>query len=162
AAVWPDVSPLRFPGVLQRIGLAYLIASLVVLHSGTTGWAIAAAALTIAHWALLAFVPFGGNPAGTITPDQNLAGYVDAGVSGSHALRIPIDPEGLLETMTTAATALAGALAGEMVRRAAESKRLGSMAMAGTTAAVVAIAWSAVLPISKPLWTGSFVLLTSG
>jgi predicted acyltransferase len=163
AAAWPAMVPLRYPGVLQRIALSYLIASLVVLHLNVTGWITATAALLLTHWALLAFVPFAGHPAGTLVPEQNLARYVDTAVFGRHLLLIPIDPEGLLGTLSAAATALLGALAGQLLRQTASAAtRLRRLTTAGALAVIGAVAWSAVLPISKPLWTGSFALLTSG
>src|SRR6188472_3595883 len=63
-AAWPAVTPLRLPGILQRIALAYLIASLVVLHLDTAGRVVAIAALLLGHWALLTLLPFDGFPAG--------------------------------------------------------------------------------------------------
>ena len=59
-------------------------------------------------------------PGGTLTPEHNLARYLDTLVFGRHALTIPNDPEGLLGTLPAAATALIGAVAGELMRRAAD------------------------------------------
>ena len=162
-SAWPNVSPLRLPGVLQRIAFAYLAASVVVMHVRPSRWLVVATALLISHWALLALVPFGGHPAGTMTPDHNLAGYIDTLVFGPHALAIPIEPEGLLGTLPASATAILGAAAGELVRRRS-GKAVAARALALSAGAAVAIglAWSRVLPISKPLWTGSFVLVTAG
>jgi predicted acyltransferase len=162
-AAWPEVAPLRFPGVLQRIALAYLIAAPIVLHFDAAGWAVAAAALLGAHWALLALVPFDGYAAGTLLPDHNLPRYVDTLIFGSHALMSPTDPEGLLGTLTAAATALCGSLAGEALRRPPGGVRgAGRLALGGFAALVAGLGWSTLLPISKPLWTGPFVLVTSG
>ena len=162
-AAWPEVAPLRFPGVLQRIALAYLIAAPIVLQFDVTGWVVAAAVLLGIHWALLALVPFDGYAAGTLLPDHNLARYVDTWIFGSHALTAPNDPEGLLGTLTAAATALCGSLAGEALRREAGAARgARTLALGGLAAMVAGFAWSRLLPISKPLWTGPFVLVTSG
>jgi predicted acyltransferase len=162
-AAWPAVLPLRFPGVLQRVAVSYLIASLVVLHLDVPVWGVTAVALMLAHWALLTLVPFGGHPAGTLTPQLNIARYVDTRVFGRHLLLIPTDPEGLLGTLSAAATALFGALAGHVLRTTATAAgRVRRLLTGGTLAVIAATAWSAVLPIGKPLWTGSFALLTSG
>lgn len=162
-SAWPHVSPLRIPGVLQRIALAYLIAGIVALHVRPSRWLAVAAVLMIGHWALLAFVPFAGHPAGTMAPDANLAGFIDTRVFGRHALTIPIDPEGLLGTLSAAATAVLGAAAGELIRRpSAGVTRTRYLAAAGAVAVGVGYVWSLFLPLSKPLWTGSFVLVTAG
>jgi predicted acyltransferase len=154
---WPQLSSLRIPGVLQRLALAYLVAGLVVLHVKATRWLIVAAVLVIGHWALLVLVPFAGHAAGTVTPDDNLARVVDAHAFGRHALAIPIDPEGLLGTLTASASAILGAFADEWIRRAP-----GKVAAGGAVAVACGLLWSLVLPLSKPLWTGSFALVTAG
>ena len=160
---WPEPWPLRFPGVLQRIGMAYLIAAVVVLRVRPSRWLSLSAALLVSHWALLALVPFGDQPAGTMTPDHNLAGYIDTLVFGRHALAIPIEPEGLLGTLSASATAILGAAAGDLVRRQrGNSVVVRALAIPGGAAVAIGLAWSRVLPISKPLWTGSFVLVTAG
>jgi predicted acyltransferase len=162
-AAWPAVVPLRFPGVLQRIGLSYLVAAIVVLQFDVRGWAAIAAALSLVHWALLVLVPFAGHAAGTMTPDQNLARYIDTQLFGRHLLLIPIDPEGLLGTLSSAATALLGALVGYLLQQpVGAAVRLRRLITGGTFAVITAVAWSGLLPISKPLWTGSFALLASG
>jgi predicted acyltransferase len=162
-SAWPDVSPLRFPGVLQRIAMAYFLASLVLLHLRPSRWIAAAVALLMGHWALLVLVPFGGHPAGTMTPDDNLARFVDSLVFGRHAASIPIEPEGLLGTITATASVLLGAAAGDIVRRSpGDTARLRALLAAAAAALGIGLLWSYALPLSKPLWTGSFVLVTAG
>jgi predicted acyltransferase len=162
-ATWPAVFPLRFPGVLQRIALSYLIAAVIVLRLNVSGWMTAIVVLLLGHWALLALVPFGGFPGGTLTPDHNLARYLDTLVFGSHALTIPNDPEGLLGTLPAAATALVGAVAGHLIQKATNDvRRVGGLAVSGAAALVTGLIWSRVLPLSKPLWTGSYVMVVTG
>ena len=162
-SAWPHVSPLRIPGVLQRIALAYLIAGFIVLQVRPSRWLAVATVLVMGHWAFLALVPFGGHVAGTMTPDDNLARFIDTRVFGRHALTIPIDPEGLLGTLPAAATAVLGAAAGELLRvRSAGVIRTRTLAAAGAAAVALGYVWSLFLPLSKPLWTGSFVLVTAG
>lgn len=162
-AAWPVVSPLRYPGVLQRIALAYLIAAPVVLHLEVTGWALAIVVLMVAHAALLAYVPFDGHAAGTLLPEQNLARYVDRLIFGVHAFAKPTDPEGLLGTLTAVATALCGAVAGRVLRQdASNAARAAKLVGGGIATAGCGLIWANWLPLSKPLWTGPFVLLTSG
>lgn len=161
-AAWPSTAPLRYPGVLQRIALAYLIAAPIVLHLDVQSWAIAAVLLLVGHWALLALTPFGGYAAGTLTPEHNLARVVDAQVFGAHVLLIPIDPEGLLGTLPAAATALLGALTGYVLRTSPSNVRLQRLTASGVAAVAVGLMWSVSFPISKPLWTGSFVLVATG
>jgi predicted acyltransferase len=162
-AAWPHVAPLRLPGILQRIALSYLFASLIVLHLDAGAWVVAIAALLVGHWALLTQVPFETFAAGTLTPDHNLARYVDTVVLGRHAVTRTLDPEGLLGVIPSIGTALIGALVGDAVRRAALPRaRLRILLIAGGATLLAGAGWSRVLLLSKPLWTGSYVLVVSG
>lgn len=154
---------LRLPGVLQRIGLAYAVAAPVVALAGVPGWAVTALGLLLVHTALLLGVPFGGHPAGTLTAAANLPGYVDAAVFGRHMLTATHDPEGLVGTLSTAATMLCGALAGAWLQSTSDTRRRASgLAAGGMLALAAGLAWSAWLPLNKTLWTGSFALASAG
>jgi predicted acyltransferase len=158
-----DGTPLRFPGVLQRLALAYVLASVVVIHVVSRRWFAVVAAMLLGHWALLMLVPFGGHPAGTLTPEHNLARLIDVSVFGRHGLTIPNDPEGILGTLPAAATALLGAAAGETIRRAAGyASVVRALAAFGAILFGLGYVWSWALPLSKPLWTGSFTLTAAG
>jgi predicted acyltransferase len=161
-AALPHAARMRVPGVLQRIGLAYLGAAIVVRSFGAVTQALVAAALLIGHWVLLTLVPLGSDPA-AFTQTHNLAAFVDMRAFGSHTLTPGFDPEGLLGTLPTVATALAGALAGQWLRLHADYRRQMFGLVAGGVAAIAAgLAWSLIWPISKPLWTGSYALLMAG
>jgi predicted acyltransferase len=74
-----------------------------------------------------------------------------------------MDPEGVLSTLPSLVNVLFGAFAGRFlaaatVRSATSMKLLAT----GIGALLLAFLLSPVTPISKPLWTSSFVLLTSG
>ncbi|HUK35715.1 MAG TPA: DUF5009 domain-containing protein [Vicinamibacterales bacterium] len=161
---FPNVSALRIPGVLQRLGLAYLGAALVVRSTDAITQALIAVALMVGHWAALTLIPFGGAAAThSITRDHNLAGYIDAHVFGAHTLVPGFDPEGLLGTATTIATALAGALVGQWLRRHTSHRRqITGLLAAAVVMTALGLAWSTEWPINKPLWTGSYALLMSG
>ncbi|NJL54926.1 hypothetical protein HC928_06855, partial [bacterium] len=56
-----DLGTLRLPGVLQRIGLAYLLASIVLLRvPKTERWTLAEIALA-GYWGLMVLVPVPGH-----------------------------------------------------------------------------------------------------
>lgn len=159
----PTLEVVRIPGVLQRIGLAYLGAALIVLHTAPRTRAIACAALLLAHWALLTWVPFGGHPGGTLLPDVNLAAHIDRYVFGPHLLSDAGDPEGLLGTLPTIATALLGTFAGDFLRRVPDGDtRVRGLLAGGAISLGLGLLWAQALPVNKPLWTGSYVLVTTG
>jgi predicted acyltransferase len=159
----PRISDTRLPGVLQRLGLTYAGAALIVRSSGVAMQTVLAVALMAGHWALLTFTTFGGSPACALTREHNLAGLIDAHVFGSHTLVPGFDPEGLLGTATAIATALLGALAGQWLRRHPDHReQIIGLTVGGGLAILTGLLWSVVWPINKPLWTGSYALLMSG
>lgn len=162
AAAFPALHALRLPGVLQRIALVYLIAALIVLH---TGWAVRLAVLVLlllVHWLVLVQVPFAGTPGG-LAPTHNIAGFIDTTVFGSHLLTPTGDPEGLLGTMSAIGTALLGSIAGDLLRQGGSPRlRAARLVALGVTAGGVAAVWATRLPLNKSLWTGSFAMWTGG
>ena len=159
---------LRFPGVLQRIALVYLAASLVVLHVNLRAQAVLAAAVLLGYWALLHWLPNPHDPAANLTPAGNVVRVVDQalipiGHLYTQGKAEPTDPEGLLSTLPAVVTALAGYWAGLFIqRRGVAWSTVGWLVAVGAVAAGAGLAWDAWFPISKKLWTSSFVLLTGG
>jgi len=153
---------MRVPGVLQRLGLTYLAAAFVVRSFGVWTQGLIAIVLLVGHWAVLTLIPYGGH-AGPVTRMHNLAGAIDARVFGLHTLMPGFDPEGLLGTATSVGSALTGAIAGQWLRKESDQRRrvLG-LAGAGAMAVLLGVSWSMVWPVNKPLWSGSYVLVTSG
>jgi predicted acyltransferase len=108
-----DLSTLRIPGVLQRIALAFLVATPMVLWLRIWGQAVAALALLLGYWALMAWVPVPEYGAGVWEPGKDLGAYIDRAVFGTEHLWRQArtwDPEGLMSTIPTVATVLLGVL----------------------------------------------------
>ncbi|TWI51620.1 putative acyltransferase [Pseudoduganella flava] len=149
----------RIPGVLQRIGLCFALAALVLHFAGTRG-ALAFALLALAgHWLVLALY-------GDYTLQGNAAGKVDLWLLGPRHLYqgegLPFDPEGMLGTLPATVNVIAGYLAGQVVLKLGARGALARLVAVGAVCTVVALCWSTVLPVNKKLWTGSYVLLTIG
>lgn len=67
----------RLPGVLQRIGICYLIASVIVLYASTL-WQIRwTVLLLVGYWILIKTVPVPEFGAGVLEPKGSLAWYID-------------------------------------------------------------------------------------
>jgi predicted acyltransferase len=161
-----DPSTLRIPGVLQRIGLAFLIASAIVLWTSRRGRAVAAGAILLGYWAVMKLVPVPGSGAGVLEPGQDLGAYIDRAVFGTAHLWSQArtwDPEGLLSTAPAVATVLLGVFAGDWLRSGRPGgEKVRGMLLAGAAAIVVGLLWGVVFPINKPLWTSSYVVFTAG
>jgi predicted acyltransferase len=161
-----DLPHLRVLGVLQRIGLSYLVVAAVIVWTGIGGQVVSLVGLLLGYWALLMLVPVPGVGRGILEPGLNLANWLDLRIIGPNHLPADIgtwDPEGILSTLGAIATVLCGALAGHWIRswRAPVAKALG-LAAAGSIAVAAGLTWSAAFPINKSLWTSSYVLFSAG
>jgi predicted acyltransferase len=161
-----QLAQIRIPGVLQRIGIAYLVAALVVLHGSQRARITVAAALLLGYWALLALVPVPGigRPA-LAPPEATLGAWLDRLLLDGHlwAATRSWDPEGVLSTLPAIATVLLGALAGDLLRGERPlARRVSRMATAGAIAVAAGLAWGLLFPINKNLWTSSYAVFTAG
>ena len=173
-----DFSHMRYPGVLQRIALVYLFASVITLWTSTRGRILWIAGLLAGYYAVMRFLPVPGcDHAAWMTQHCSLAGFIDRKLMLGHLYRRDFDPEGLLSTLPAIATTLLGTLAGEFLRRTSPQQpksgpvvsptaslrhRLRGLALAGVAGVAAGYAWHPFFPISKPLWTSSYVLFTAG
>lgn len=148
----------RLLGVLQRIGICFALIGLLAVYvkSARVQWSLFVGIL-LGYWALLSL-------SGPLTPELNLADRIDTSLLGHLAYAFDPatgkahDPEGILSTLPSLATALFGLRAGAWLR---EDKRL-RLLWAGIIAVALGGIWAIVFPLSKQLWTSSFVLWTGG
>lgn len=155
----------RIFGVLQRIAMCYVLGGFLALWLKTPKKILfGIAAVTILHWVILML--FGTEP-GWSTLEGNISGKIDIALLGDnhvyHGYGTAFDPEGLLGALSGAGTVLLGYFIGQLIRRT--GTKIEVVAKLYTVAAIclaIACIWSIALPISKPLWTGSYVLYAGG
>jgi predicted acyltransferase len=161
-----DLSHLRIPGVLQRIALAYLAASAIVLYLRRNAQVAATAILLLGYWAVMMLVPVPGSGAGVLEKGMDLGAYIDRAVFGEAHLWSQArtwDPEGLLSTLPAVATVLLGVFTGSWLRSAHTAHaKTGGLIAAGSAGVVIGLLWSLTFPINKSLWTSSYVVFTGG
>lgn len=164
-----DLVHLRIYGVLQRIALCYLGASVLYLWRRSVGvQAGVVASLLVGYAVLMRYVPVPG--AGVPTRDiplldmnQNWVAWVDRRVFPHRLYEGGRDPEGLLSTLPALATTLLGVLAGMWLRSARTRQQISQgLALAGVLLIAAGQVWSVFLPINKKLWTSSYVLFAAG
>ena len=160
-----DFSTLRIPGVLQRIAVCYLVASVIFLNTKWKGQLAWAAGLLLVYWAAMEWIPFPGGEAGLYEKGKNLAAWVDLRLLAGHMWRVAKtwDPEGLLSTAPAVSTTLFGVLAGHWLRNELEPrKKAARLLAAGAAAVLIGSLWHLMMPINKSLWTSSYCVLMAG
>ena len=160
-----ELSDLRIPGVLQRIAVCYLAASLITLKTRISSQICILAGLLISYWLMIELIPVPGVGAGSLEQGSNLASYVDHLLLPGHLwynIR-PFDPEGILSTIPAIGTTLFGVLAGHWLRsnHSVETKAIG-MFLAGLLLLITAQIMNIWLPINKGMWTSSYAVFMAG
>jgi predicted acyltransferase len=161
-----DLPNLRIPGVLQRIAVCYLAASLIFLHTNWKQQTLIAVGLLFVYWALMMLVPVPGYGAGDLSIEGNLAGYIDRTIIGeNHIWKASkfYDPEGILSTVPAISTAFAGVLTGTWLKtKRSDLEKVAALFFFGVVLTAIGWGWNFWFPINKPLWTSSYVVYTAG
>jgi len=156
---------LRFASVLAQIGIAYFLASLIVINTDsvkTRIYWVVGILLGIAVLQLL--VPVPGHGAGVLTAEGSINSWIDQHLLPGRLYKTITDPEGLLCIVSATSVTLLGAIFGTIIRRKHfdQMKKTIILLSAGAALIVVALALSPFYPIIKKLWTVPFNILAAG
>ena len=167
----------RIMGVLQRIGIAYIISALIATRATLRTQVITTTAILFVYWLVMTVLPVPGSNGtpGSLLLDQGsttMAAYWDRvfldwsrfGL-GNHLWTgsRTWDPEGILSTAGAVGTALLGNLTGRWIGQPRPLiERVAAMLAAGAIAMMLGLMWHWSFPINKGIWTSSYVLFTGG
>jgi predicted acyltransferase len=160
---------LRIYGVLQRIAICYLVASVLYLSSRRVAvLAGVALAALFGYWVLMRWVAVPGFGVPThqiplLDKNANWVAYLDRKIFPGRLYEGLRDPEGLLSDIPSLATALLGVLTGLWLSaRDSLRKRAAWLLVAALCGLALGKFWSLWFPINKKLWTSSYVLFAAG
>ncbi|MDB4877149.1 MAG: hypothetical protein JWM41_3595 [Gemmatimonadetes bacterium] len=166
----------RIMGVLQRIGLAYLVAALLTQGRTVKQQVATIAVLLYGYWFAMTLLPVPGSGAmgqlvlgdapRTMSAwwDRLLLDWSRFGL-GNHTWvsSVTWDPEGIFSTIPAICTAMLGNLAGQWLSiKRPLTERLNGLFAAGTLGMVAGMMWNWSFPINKSLWTSSYVVFCAG
>ena len=159
-----DFEHLRYASVLGRIGLAWMFAALIFIHTGWKARVGITTVLLVGYWLVAGFIPApDANGADIFTAQGSFVGYVDRILLPGIIYYGNIDPEGILGVIPAIGTAMLGMFTGEWVKTPSNSPSKGrtvvGMVVAGIVLLAVGLLWNEVFPINKKMWTSSFVLV---
>jgi predicted acyltransferase len=168
-----DLSNIRIMGVLQRISLSYLLASLAVLNLPRKGQWILAGLLLVGYWLIMMYVPIPGHGIPDLTQkpeivqEWNFASYSDRLIIPKAHLHGSFknlgDPEGLFSTIPAIVSVLFGYFTGQWMRSQPVITRTSvGLGLFGIGCLIIGWAWGLNFPINKKLWTSSYVVFTTG
>ena len=161
--VFPFTAPLtewRIMGVLQRIALCYGVAAVLVCVLDKKQLLVLSAIILIGYWLILLIVqdPF--------SLESNLVRQWDLVLLGSSHLYqgygVAFEPEGMLSCLPAVVSVLAGYFTSDMLEhKPTASAKVKGLFVWGLSALAAALIWQFWFPINKPLWTSTYVLITS-
>ncbi len=161
------LATVRIPGVLQRIAVCYLIASLIVMNSGWKGQVYWVIGLLAGYWLMVKLIPVPGYGAGVMQPTGSLCWYVDSHLLAGHTwggAPVPgFDPEGIVSTIPAIATTLFGVLTGHWLQsERTKEEKTAWMFVAGNIFLLLGAILDMWLPINKNMWTSSYSIFMAG
>jgi len=162
---------LRYLGVLQRIGLAYLCGALLTFRTSPRQQLAIIGVLLFGYWALMTLVPVPDTGiAGRFVadkPEMLLSAWLDRTILGVNHLwsgSKTWDPEGLLSTVPAVGTMMLGTFAGRWIseRERPLTERLAALFSVGALMMMLGLIWNWGFPINKSIWSSSYVVFTAG
>jgi predicted acyltransferase len=156
-----NIEELRIFGVLQRIAITYFISSLIVVFAkfDTIKIIVTSSIMFFCYWLVL--IVFTDNP---FSLEMNISKKIDSLLlKDSNLYRsfgIPFDPEGLLGSFSSSTQCLLGYIFGKIIF----FKKVNSKIIISCSVLMIltGLLLNYFYPINKPLWTGSYVIFTSG
>jgi len=161
---WQGYENTRMASVLGRIALSCFFAAIIFLNCKLRTQIIWFAVLLLGYWAAMLLIPVPGFGAGILTPEGNLAAYIDRILLPGKLHRTVYDPEGVLSTMPAIGAALLGVFTGQFLRNSKfiPVQKAVRLLVSGIVLLLVGYFWGMFFPINKNMWTSSFVLYAGG
>ncbi len=162
--IFAPISHTRILGVLQRIALAYCLASLMLYYLKPRATVIIVVLILLLYWPVLLWF---GDPADPLSLTGNAGLRLDKWLMGDdhlyHGEGMAFDPEGWLSTLPAIGNVVGGYIAGKYIQQRGKTyEGLTKMLLAGFCLLVIGYFWDLGFPINKKLWTSSFVVYTVG
>ena len=159
-----DWEHIRLGSVLGRIGIAGFVTVILCLNFSSIKRLGIVAGILLLYYAAMMLIPVPGFGSGNLTFEGNLIGYIDRTFLPGRLLQSTFDELGLITTFPAICLTILGAFAGEILRNQTiiDRKKFYQLLITGAICISVALVWSLHFPISKRMWSSSFILLTGG
>jgi predicted acyltransferase len=158
------VDGIRLLGVLQRLALTYLFASILFIHLRLRGLILTFALLLLGYWAWLSLIPVPGLGEVSLVAGKNWANWVDMKYLPLFKWNGDWDPEGLLSTLPAIASCLLGVFASLLLldKNILDMKKACYFIGGGIASVIIGYLWGIQFPVIKNIWTSSYVLVGGG
>lgn len=156
----------RIMGVLQRLGIVFIITAILFLVTHWKHQIYITIFILLAYWGLINIeIPSAYTKDIDSVGLYNFGTYLDHLILGkSHLWKENWEPEGLLASFTSCvALCLIGALSGQwIISKTDLLKKIKILFATGGFLVLLGLLWNFALPINKGLWTSSYVIYSAG
>jgi predicted acyltransferase len=158
---WPQI---RLGSVVGRIGIAGFFSVVLYLNLNSLKRLYVVGGVLLFYYLCVMFIPVPGYGAGDLSFEGNLIGWIDRAFLPGRLLQGTYDELGIFTQLPAVCLTLLGAFAGEILKNNSytERKKFTRLLMIGAICIGIGLIWSLHFPISKRLWSSSFILVTSG
>ncbi|TAF43459.1 MAG: DUF5009 domain-containing protein [Sphingobacteriales bacterium] len=162
-----DFSHVRIPGVLQRIGIVYMVCAILFLKTSRHTQFFLFWCILIIYYIVMFYVPVPNYGTANVEVETNLAAWLDRLIiTPNHTWKQTVtwDPEGVLSTLPAIATGIFGIIMGYILKETPKYNGITALRMIyhGVMAVIIGLCFSYFFPINKSLWSSSYVLVTGG
>lgn len=161
--IFPFNAPIedwRILGVLQRIAICYGITAVLICIFDKKQLIIISALILVGYWLLLLIADDPYSLEGNLVRKIDLLLFAESHLY--HGFGVAFDPEGLLSCLPGVATVLAGYFTSDMLeKKVTAQERVNGLLIWGVGALAITVVWQLWFPINKPLWTSTYVLVSS-
>lgn len=158
------ITGIRILGVLQRIALCYLFASLIIYFFKVRLAFVISCFILLGYWILCLLK---GNPADPFTLHGYFGTALDIKLLGiPHIYKgegVPFDPEGIGSLPGAIVQVIFGYLIGHYIQQKGKNyEMLSVLLISGSLMVLTGYCWDMVFPINKKIWTSSYTIYTTG
>jgi len=165
-------SHFRIMGVLQRTSICSFVTAVLHLTLPVYIQRVTVIGIIIIYVSILYGFQVPDCGAANVTMNCNAAGYIDRVIFGQRFMRYPIDPEGILSTLTAIFTTFVGLETGRVLAREKAEKNQEELTLhlkvlifwliIGMLFTFLGAVFSIWIPFNKQLWSLSFACFTAG
>ena len=159
-----DPAQIRYSSVLGRIGQATFFTTLLYVNFSWQKRLLWVSGILLSYYAAMFLIPVPGYGAGIFTMEGNLLGWIDRAIMPGRLHSGIYDELAIAAALPAFCLTIFGAWAGDILRNLKTTSlyKTRVLFIIGVSSIGLGLIWGLHYPITKQLWTGSFVFVSSG
>ena len=155
---------IRYVSILGRIGMATFFTSVLYVNFTLQKRLLWIPAILLSYYAAMFLIPVPGFGSGNLSMEGNLMGWIDRAIMPGRLLDGIYDELAIATSLPAFTLTIFGSWAGDILRNSNKTPyyKIKLLIIIGGLSIGLGLIWGLHFPIIKKLWSGSFILVTSG